>query len=250
MPVLLSHLDPELVKAVVLASIRPGSTKKVIKNYERGGLKIIVQPKYNTPDYHLFIEDLKKLNVDLMLCYSYSMIIRKDILELVNYNAFNIHASLLPRNRGCNPTQWALIKGEKETGVTLHYVDDGLDSGDIVAQEKIDIDFTDTWLSVNTKKIPPKVDKVLKDNLPKILADKNIIRIKQDETMATSNKRLNQGYPRIDFDKMDDLQIYNLIRAQVAPLKGAFIERSGEMIYIDKLVPYEEIKKLRSTYSG
>ena len=96
------------------------------------------------------VQQLAQTAPTRILVHSYSMILRPDVLSLVDYDALNIHAAL-PRNRGPNPVQWALIHDEAETGVTLHYLDDGLDTGDIVAQERIGISDADTWVTLSKR---------------------------------------------------------------------------------------------------
>ena len=73
------------------------------------------------------------------------------MLKLFNYNCINVHWALLPKNRGANPTQWAIIKGEDRTGVTIHYMDESLDSGDIISQKELNIAVENTWVDVNDK---------------------------------------------------------------------------------------------------
>src|SRR6185369_6668286 len=77
----------------------------------------------------------------------------------------------------------------------------------------------------------------------------NYVRQKQDEKIATTNYRLNQDSPLINFDSMSDLQIYNLIRGQVHPLKGAYVIKNGERTHFDKFIPLEKIEELRKLYS-
>ena len=82
-----------------------------------------------------------------MICNSFSLILREDLLEKINYNAINIHSSLLPKNRGPNPIQWAILI-DKKTGLTIHFIDDGIDTGDIIFQKEVNIDFDDTWVVI------------------------------------------------------------------------------------------------------
>lgn len=245
-PQLTRHIPKSLIKCIVIAEIRPQAIEFLSNFARRNRIKLLIQSDYKTKKYQQFINNFQKLNIDLLLCFSYSMIIRKDILKMVNFNAFNIHTSLLPKNRGPNPIQWAIIRGENVTGVTIHYMNENIDSGDIIAQKKIRIDFKDTWVTLRNK-ISKITDKMVKEHIPNILKG-NIKRYRQNENIATYNQRLTADSPRIDFDKMNDRQIYDLIRAQVVPLKGAFIEMQNQRIYFKALVTFSKIKELRKKY--
>ena len=85
------------------------------------------------------VEDLRKLNPDLMVTCAYGQIISQEILDIPKYGVINVHASLLPKYRGSAPIQWAIINGEKETGVTIMQTALGVDSGDIILQKKVEI---------------------------------------------------------------------------------------------------------------
>ncbi len=236
-------IEQKRIKCIVGASIRPQYFDKLGKLALKLKVPFLIQPKYKTLEYKQFLRNLKSLKIDMLVCYSYSMLIRKDILRLINYNAINLHSSLLPKNRGPNPIQWAIIKGETKTGVTIHYMDNDIDTGDIISQIGVSIGLDDTWVSVN-EKLKIASDNLLSIELKKILKGKNN-RIKQDEKFSTTNFRLDANYPKIDFKRMSDIEIYNLIRAQVKPLKGAYIENCKEKIHFNEKISLEEIKKLR-----
>ncbi len=245
---LLRYMPREYVKAIVGASIRPQYNIKLAEFANDLNIPFIVQPKYKTKEYKIFIEKIKELNINLLICNSYSMILQEDLLTLINYNAINIHWALLPKNRGSNPIQWSIIKGEKETGVTIHYMNKWLDSGDIIEQVKVNINIEDTWITLK-EKLKIASTELLKNTIPLILNKKNM-RYSQNADFATINKRLNLDYPKIDFNTMTDLEIYNLIRAQIAPLKGAYIEKNCKLIYYDSFIKYENINKLRDTFNA
>lgn len=247
-PLVLQHLPEELVACLIVAAVRPDGVELLDEVSRLIGKPIIVQPKYRTAEYPIFVEEFRKLGCDLIICNSYSMLIRKDLLDIVNGNAVNIHGALLPENRGPNPIQWAIIRGQKETGVTMHYMDYSYDTGDIIDQEVIPINEKDTWLMVNVR-MPGKIRSILDNNLSKLLEGTNN-RTPQDETRASENPRLDADYPRIDFEFMDDKEIHNLIRAQVSPLKGAYIERGGDRVHLQKWISMEQVAELRTTLNG
>ena len=86
-----------------------------------------------------FIEELKNLNPDLICVVAYGKIIPEEILNIPRFGCINVHGSLLPKYRGAAPIQWAVINGEKETGITTMYMDKGMDTGDMILKEKVTI---------------------------------------------------------------------------------------------------------------
>ena len=243
---LVKYIDKSVIKCIVGASVRPQYHEKL--NYIANSLNIpfFVQPKYNSKEYDVFLKNLEELKLDILFCNSYSMIIRDDLRKIFNENCINIHHSLLPKNRGSNPIQWTLIKGEKTTGVTIHYMDSGIDSGDIIAQYEIAIAIDDTWITLK-EKTTELSERLLQSIIIDILQNKNARR-KQNEFEASTNKRLNHQFPKIDFKTMNDSEVYNLIRAQVSPLKGAYIELNNDKRYMNQLLTIEKIKILREKY--
>lgn len=98
-----------------------------------------------------FVSLLKDLAPDIIIVVAYGQILPKTILDIPKYGCINVHASLLPKYRGAAPIQWALINGEKETGITIMQMDEGLDSGDILIQEKVKITDNDNALTLSDK---------------------------------------------------------------------------------------------------
>lgn len=245
-PCLLEAIPKEKIVGIVLASNRLNNyvlVKELISGFD---IPILTQPNYLSSDYTVFYHKIKKLQPDCLFCNSYSMLIKEDILQLVNDSAFNIHASYLSCNRGPNPIQWAIIKGQNYTGVTIHCMDTGFDTGNIVHQLEVKIDFKDTWVSLG-EKLAIKILQICKDMIPKIL-NGNFSTKKQDETFATKNYRLTMDYPKIDFNTMTDVEIYNLIRAQIKPLKGAYVVFNKTKHYLDEFHSFESIPLLRKLY--
>ena len=92
-----------------------------------------------------FIEELKKINPDVIVVVAYGQILPESILNIPKYGCINVHASLLPKYRGAAPIQWSVINGDKETGVTIMQMDEGLDTGDILLVKKTNIDVDETF---------------------------------------------------------------------------------------------------------
>ena len=243
---ILKNIERNKIAAIIGPSIRLSELELLKKVSREMQIPIYVQPNYKSSNYNHFILNIKKLKYDSIISNSYSMIIRPDVLKYCNYNAVNIHWSLLPFNRGPNPMQWAIIKGERITGVTIHFIDDGIDTGDIIEQQIVKISHEDTWVTLKHK-LKLASDSLIKNILP-FLFEGKINRVKQNNLNATKNNRLDSDFPKIDFSLMDNLEIYNLIRAQVRPLKGAYIENGKEKIYFSDFIKISEINKIRIKY--
>jgi len=169
------------------------------------------------------------------------------MLKMVHGNAVNFHAALLPKNRGPNPIQWAIIKWEHLTGVTAHQMVEDIDSGPIVDQIPVAISLDDTWVTF-AEKIEAATGVLLSRVVPKFV-EGAITCVPQDERQATKNTRLTPEFPKIDFRSMSDREVYNLIRAEAFPLGGAFLgDTSGDRCYFPHLVPYDMIPLLRESY--
>lgn len=202
-----------------------------------------MQPKKNSLEYENFVKQIKRLDPDLIIVCSYSMLLHPDILEIPSMGAVNIHGALLPEYRGCNPIQWALINDESETGVTMHYMSAGFDSGDIVAQKRVPILDDDTWVVV-LERIGVATDQLLEEQIPKLLSGTNN-RSPQDEHYANYFRRRKPEDGQFEWT-WKARQIYNLIRALVKPHPGAFYyDRQGLRTVIDHFIPFEQVKEMQ-----
>lgn len=180
------------------------------------------------------IELVRQWKPELIVVVSYGQILPRDILELPPLGCINVHASLLPFYRGAAPIQRAIMAGEKETGVTTMYMDEGLDTGDIIKQLKIplDIDITHGELeSVLADKGANLLIETLKDIENGILK-----RQKQDHTRATYASMITPADELIEWDN-PALDIHNKIRA-LSPRPGAysFIEGTKLKIFRTRIV--------------
>jgi len=246
---LLSVVPRERVVGFIAAENRP-QYHAVLRDVARSvGAPLLIQPlQRNERTLNEFLRGVSDLAPDGLLCHSYSMLLSSKLLDMVEGRAFNLHTALLPRNRGPNPVQWALIHGEKETGVTLHQMDEGLDSGAIIDQLSIPIHDEDTWVTLMAR-VRGASSILLKRSVPKLLEGAWQGR-PQDEAKATRNPRIPKESFRIDFERMRDREIFNLIRAQVAPLAGAYIETGGERVHVTQWLSMEAVRELRKKYSN
>jgi methionyl-tRNA formyltransferase len=178
---------------------------------------------------HEYIETLKRWMPDFILVIGWYYLVPKVIRDMAPLGCAGIHASLLPRYAGGAPLVWAIIRGEQESGASLFYFDDGVDTGDIIAQEKIEIGLNDTIKTVYSKAEDAML-KLLKENIPKI--ENGIApRIKQDLTHRTVFPQRKPEDGLIDWGS-PSLDIYNFIRAQTSPYPGAFTFAKGQMLTI------------------
>lgn len=144
-----------------MAGNRPQYHKQVKNLTGKQKIELLIQPLKKSRAYKRFFLAVKKMKPDLFLVHSYSMIIKNDILNIPRLGGLNIHASLLPKYRGCNPIEWAIINNEKKTGATLHKLTANLDSGKILLQLKTPIKKHETWRDIN-KKVSILNEKILR----------------------------------------------------------------------------------------
>lgn len=191
--------------------------------------------KYNIPvttvegkmtEHLQYIKDLKP---DLILVIGWYYIIPESVMSIPGKGAIGIHASLLPKYRGNAPLVWAIINGEKETGISLFYFDKGIDSGDIIDQKKIEITETDTIKEV-LEKVKLNSKEILLKNIPLLKAGA-AARVTQDHSKATVFPKRTPLDGEIDWS-LSSQQIKDFIRAQTKPYPGAFTYINGKKIII------------------
>ncbi|PKM71030.1 MAG: methionyl-tRNA formyltransferase [Firmicutes bacterium HGW-Firmicutes-17] len=171
----------------------------------------------------------KDLKPDLFVLAFVSDIMPYSVIKLATLGGINYHPSLLPKYRGGSAINWALINGEKETGITVHYVDEGIDTGDIILQEKVEISPADTVASLYYDKLYPLGVKLIAEAVEYIR--KGIApRIPQNSDKATYQPMITEEDVIIDW-KNGAEEIYNLIRGS-NPSPGAQTIFRGETIKI------------------
>ena len=165
-----------------------------------------------------FIEKIKSLNPDVICVVAYGKILPKEILEIPKYGCINVHGSLLPKYRGAAPIQWAVLNGDKETGVTTMYMDVGMDTGDMILKEKVEIgeDETTGELWDRLSKIGGKL---LIETLKQI-EEGTAPREKQREEF-TMAPMLNKEMSKINWGEQTAQNIKNLVRG-LNPIMGAY----------------------------
>lgn len=174
-----------------------------------------------------FIEEMKALKPDVMVVVAYGKLLPKEVLDIPKYGCINVHGSLLPKYRGSAPIQWAIINGESKTGITTMYMNEGMDTGDMILKKEIDILDSDTYGTLY-EKLKKLGGKVIVETL-EIIAEGFMQREKQpdDFTMAPM---INKTLGNIDWNK-SALEIRNLIRG-LNPMPGAYTQLDGRVMKI------------------
>ncbi len=171
---------------------------------------------------------LRRLAPELIVVTAYGKILPPDILSLPEHGCINIHASLLPKLRGAAPIQWAVISGEKETGVTSMQMDAGLDTGDMLLQEKIEIGENDTAEQVHDS-LSQLGAQVLSKTL-EALAAGELHPKKQDDSLSTYAPMLDKNLSPIDWNETA-LNVHNRIRG-LSPWPAASCVCAGKKIKV------------------
>ena len=165
-----------------------------------------------------FIEEIKKLQPDVICVVAYGKILPKEILDIPKLGCINVHGSLLPKYRGAAPIQWAVINGEKVTGVTTMYMDIGMDTGDMILKEEVSIGEDET-----TGELWDKLSEVGAKLLVKTLKqieDGTATRIPQGEDFSMA-PMLNKEMSKINWNSQSAQEIKNLVRG-LNPIMGTY----------------------------
>ncbi len=246
----------ELIKKynVILVVSQPDREKDRKGNYIFSPVKTLAlnnnievyQPDKIRNSYQKILD----LNPDIIITCAYGQIIPKQILDFPKYGCINVHGSLLPKLRGGAPIQHSIMDGYKETGITIMYMDKGMDSGDIISMESVPILDTDTYDSLHDK-LSLLGASLLMRTLPSILNGTNK-RIKQDESLITFGYNISKEDEKINFD-LPCREVFNKIRGLSSEpgaycfynnlrlkVYGCFVtdekvkSQSGKIIKIDK----------------
>jgi UDP-4-amino-4-deoxy-L-arabinose formyltransferase/UDP-glucuronic acid dehydrogenase (UDP-4-keto-hexauronic acid decarboxylating) len=188
-----------------------------VKNWAmKKHITVYTTEEVNSPQW---IAKIAAINPDIIFSFYYRKMICQKILDLPRVGAFNLHGSYLPYYRGRCPVNWVIINGEAQSGVTLHYMIDKPDAGDIVGQKPVVIDISDTAKTLYDKLCGAA--KELLDEILPLIKRGQIPRQKQDLKVGSYYGGRRPGDGRIDWNK-SAAEIYNLIRAVTEPYPGAF----------------------------
>lgn len=191
-----------------------------------------------------FLTEVKNLNPDLICVVAYGKILPQELLDIPKYGSINVHGSLLPKYRGAAPIQWAVINGDKKTGITTMYMDKGMDTGDMILKEETIIGENETTGE-------------LWERLSKIGANLLVETVKQIENGTAPRQKqpddytlapmLSKEMANIDWENKDATEIKNLIRG-LNPIMGGYSYLNGKKIKfwkVEKLSIEELIEKYK-----
>lgn len=193
----------------------------------------VFQPLKIKEDY----QDILDIKPDIIITCAYGQILPKELLELPKYGCINVHASLLPKLRGGAPIHHAIMDGYKETGVTIMYMDDHMDSGDIISSEKLSID-EEITLDELYNKLSILGSNLLVKTLPSIINSTNK-RIKQDNYEVTFGYNITKEEEHIDFHNTVS-DIHNKIRG-LSSIPGAYCYLKNKRIKIYRSIKTDTV---------
>ena len=180
-----------------------------------------------------FAELLDSYKPEIIVVVAYGKILPLNVIDYPKYGCINLHVSLLPKYRGAAPMQRAIMEGESETGVTVMYMAEGLDTGDIISVEKFPILPDDDFESIHDRSAEIG-GKLLSETIEKIYLG-TAERIKQDDSLACYAKKVEKEDCKIDFT-LSAKKLDPIIRG-VTPIPGAFAYLNGKMLKINKARP-------------
>ena len=201
-----------------------------------------------------FIEEIKALNPDLLCVVAYGKILPKELLDIPKYGAINVHGSLLPRYRGAAPIQWAVLNGDKKTGVTTMFMDIGMDTGDMILKEETEIgedettgELWDRLSKIGAKLLIKTIEKIeaIPDKENKNLEEiKKLVGAEKQGENFTLAPMLEKEMAKIDWSKTSR-EIKNLVRG-LNPIMGAYSFLDGKKIKFWKIdiITIEELEKI------
>ena len=186
----------------------------------------IIQPR-KMKDSEL-IKKIKDLDPDLIVVVAYGKILPREIIEIPKYGIINVHSSLLPKYRGASPIHSAILNGEKETGVSIMYIEEGLDSGDVILMESCEITETDTLGTLHDKlKV---IGAELLGKAITLIEKEEVTSTPQDHTKATFVKPITKEEEKIDWSRPAE-EVYNKVRG-LNPFPGAYTTFKGTVVKI------------------
>jgi len=202
--------------------IEPPPIKKEIATT---GIPVLQPPRIKDPQA---IEEVRRLTPDVIVVAAYGQILPREVLEIPRLACLNLHASLLPRWRGAAPIQAAIAAGDSETGITVMYMAEGLDTGDILLQRSVEILPNDTGGSLHDR-LAQVAPEALLESL-QLVAAANAPRIPQDNAFATYAPKLKREHGQIDWSESAEA-IERKVRAY-NPWPGAFMKVDGQNLKV------------------
>ena len=196
-----------------------------VKEYAMAQNLTIYQPE-KVKKNEEFIQQVRQLNPDLICVVAYGKILPKEILDIPKLGCINVHGSLLPKYRGAAPIQWAVLNGDKKTGITTMYMDVGMDTGDMILKEEVEIGQEETTGEL-WDRLSKLGAKLLVETIQKI-EDGTAPRQKQGEDFSIA-PMLDKQMANIDWENKTAIQIKDLVRG-LNPIMGAYSFLHGTKI--------------------
>jgi methionyl-tRNA formyltransferase len=220
------------VIGVYVAPEKPGQKADPLKEAAVAAKLPVYQPaSYRKPEVW---EEFRALKPDLQVMAFVTLFVPEDFLNIPTHGSIQYHPSLLPKYRGPSAINWPIIQGETETGLSIFWPDNGLDTGDVLLQKKTHIGFEDSLGSVYFDRLFPMGVEAMLESVDLVKAGK-APRIKQDESQATYEGRCTADNARIDWGK-PWRQIHNLIRG-CNPAPGAWTTLNGSSLQVFEAKP-------------
>ena len=199
----------------------------------------VIQPKKIKDEK--IIEKIKEINPDLIVVVAYGKILPKEIIDIPKYGIINVHSSLLPKYRGASPIHSAILNGDTKSGVSIMYIEEGLDSGDVILQESCDILENDTLGTLHDKL--KDLGAIGLEKALKLIETGKVEATKQDESLATFVKPITKEQAKIDWNNTKEV-IFNQVRGlNPFPAAHTFNEK-------DENIKIYKTEKLDKEYEG
>lgn len=199
----------------------------------------VIQPKRMKDEE--VIAKIKEINPDLIVVVAYGKILPKEIIDIPKYGIINVHSSLLPKYRGASPIHSAILNGDKESGVSIMYIEEGLDSGDVILKETCEITEDDTLGTLHDRL--KELGAIGLEKALKLIEAGEVKAEKQDDSKATFVKPITKEQAKINWNNTKEV-IFNQIRG-LNPFPGAYTHNEkNENIKIYKS------EKLEKEYAG
>jgi len=173
-----------------------------------------------------FISVLDEHKPDITVVVAYGKILPAEVLFHPRYGSINVHVSLLPKYRGAAPMQRAIMNGDEETGVTIMYMDEGLDTGDIISSRAFPIGKKDNFETIHDKSA--KIGSELMLEVLDAIENGSVTRTKQDESLATYAKKIEKSEAKLDLSK--SASMLDPIARGLTPIPGAYVMQNGKML--------------------
>lgn len=229
---------------IVFIMVRYEKQDTVLAGYAKQyKIPLLIHENINSEE---FIEQIKKYEADLFVSMSFDQIFGKVIRELPPLKTINCHAGKLPFYRGRNILNWVLINDEKEFGITVHYVDKGIDTGDIILQKVYEITDEDSYATLLEKAYEGCA--VLLYDAIKLVQDNKVKTIRQTDIdkVGMYCGRRSAGDEIIDW-KQSSREVFNFVRAICKPGPQATSFISGEKILINKVIMVDGVRSYKNT---